>query len=85
MLLLTVHVLENLVHLNQKLCFGEEGIFNKLFEDYMTEIDYCDVSDASGVGAIDKALPGKMHGSFKDATGDMKSTSRSIIVRPENY
>ena len=57
----------------------------KLFEHYMTEIDYSDASDASGVGAIDKALPGKMHGSFKDATGDMKSTSRSIIVRPENY
>ena len=57
----------------------------KLFEHYMTEIDYSDASDASGVGAIDKALPGKMHDSFKDATRARKSTSLSIIVRPENY
>ena len=57
----------------------------ELNEDYMTEIDYSDASDASGVGAIDKALPGKMHDSFKDATGARKSTSLSIIVRPESY
>ena len=65
--------------------FGQEYdcVFKmNLFADYMTEIDHSDASDASGVGAIDKALPGKMHDPFKDATGAMKSISLSIFLDP---
>ena len=66
--------------------FGQEYdcVFKmNFFADYMTEIDHSDASDASGVGAIDKALPGKMHDPFKDATGAMKSISLSIFLDPK--